>query len=451
MTFEKYRPLENSLLTFHNYIPNFLKGTDNPREYLERCLAQIDLLESKVKAFVVMNIESARKIADASTKRYQAGKPLSVVDGMPFGVKDLYETIDMKTQMNSRVYKDWQGIRDSAHAFSLRQGGAIILGKTSTTEFGMATPPPTRNPYNYDKTAGGSSSGSSAAVGAAMIPAASGSQVRGSIVRPAGYCANFALKPTFGAINRGGGHSLAPSQSVLGVHAGSLEDCWSTAFYISSHAGGDAGCPGLFGNPTIAESKNPGAIIRLDSIGWDSTTDSTKEAFETFLEKLNLRGIKIISRKDDDRIEKFEEALREIPDFLFRMLGYESRWPLKDYQLSHPESLSQKMMDSLELGLSVSVDDYRSILKQRQKLRDLQISLKEIAGSFLLLCSCDPPPDYPYIGDPVYGDVSSTLGTPAFSLPFIEVDGLPVGIQYMGYPGEDYQLACNSKWMKENL
>ena len=89
MTLEKYRPLENSLLTFHDYIPRFLNGTDNPREYLERCLAQIDLLEPKVKAFVVMNIDSARKTADASTQRYQAGKPLSVVDGMPFGVKDL--------------------------------------------------------------------------------------------------------------------------------------------------------------------------------------------------------------------------------------------------------------------------------------------------------------------------------------------------------------------------
>ena len=284
MNSEKYRPFKNSLLTFHDHIPSFLDGTDNPREYLERCLAQIDLLESKVKAFVVMNVESARKAADESSKRYQDGKPLSIIDGMPFGVKDLYETIDMKTQMNSPVYKDWQGIRDSAHAFSLRQGGAVILGKTATTEFGMATPPPTRNPYNYDKTAGGSSSGSSAAVGASMIPAASGSQVRGSIVRPAGYCANFALKPTFGAINRGGGHSLAPSQSVLGVHAGSLEDCWSTAFYISSNAGGDAGCPGLFGNPTIGEAKNPGTIIRLDSIGWDTTTDSTKESFEVFLE-----------------------------------------------------------------------------------------------------------------------------------------------------------------------
>ena len=451
MSSNVYRPLENPLLTFHNHIPNFLSGKDNPREYLERCLSQIDLLEPKVKAFVVLNIESARKAADASSKRYVDGKPLSIVDGMPFGVKDLYETIDMKTQMNSPVYKDWKGIRDSAHAFALRQGGAVILGKTATTEFGMATPPPTRNPFNYGKTAGGSSSGSSAAVGASMIPAASGSQVRGSIVRPAGYCANFALKPTYGAINRGGGHSLAPSQSVLGVHAGSLEDCWSTAFYISSQAGGDAGCPGLFGNPTIGLSNKPDKVIRLDSIGWDVTTSATKDAFEVFLEKLIANGVEIISRKDDERIEKFEEALYEIPDYLFRMLGYESRWPLQDYQFSHPKSLSQKMLDSLELGLSVSVEDYRSILKQRQKLRDMQITLKEIAGSFLLLCSCDPPPDYPYIGDPVYGDVSSTLGAPAFSLPLIEVEGLPVGVQYMGYSGDDYQLACNSKWIIETF
>ncbi|MED5580209.1 MAG: amidase [Nitrospinota bacterium] len=451
MSSSVYNPLEQSLLTFHNYIPNFCNGKDTPRDYLERCLEKIDLLEPKVNAFVVMNIESARSAADASSKRYRDGKPLSIVDGMPFGVKDLYETIDMKTQMNSPVYEDWEGIRDSAHAFVLRKGGSVILGKTATTEFGMASPPPTRNPFNYDKTAGGSSSGSSAAVGASMIPAASGSQVRGSIVRPAGYCANFALKPTFGAINRGGGHSLAPSQSVLGVHAGSLEDCWSTAFYISSQAGGDAGCPGLFGNPTIEKPIKPDKIIRIDSIGWDSTTDSTKEAFEGFLQKLITNGVEIISRKDDERVEKFEEALYEIPDYLFRMLAYESRWPLQDYNLSQPGTLSQKMLDSLELGLSVSVEDYRLILKRRQKLRDLQKSVSEIAGSFLLLCSCDPPPDYPYIGDPVYGDVSSTLGAPSFSLPFLEVEGLPVGVQYMGFPGDDYRIASHSKWMIEVL
>jgi Asp-tRNA(Asn)/Glu-tRNA(Gln) amidotransferase A subunit family amidase len=447
----EYDPRTVRLLSFHDAIPRFLDGSDTPRAYLERCLETIEAREPEVKAFVCMNIEGARADADASSKRYQNGRPLSLVDGMPFGVKDLYETVDMPTQMNSPVYAGWQGIRDSAHVYALRLGGAIILGKTTTTEFGSAASPPTRNPFDITRTAGGSSSGSSAAIGARMLPAASGSQVRGSIVRPAGYCANYALKPTFGALNRGGGHSTSPSQSVLGVHAGTLEDCWRTAFYISSTAGGDPGYPGLFGEPTLGSAKMPRRLMRLDSFGWNATTEATKAAFEHFLGELARHGVEIISRRDDPRLEDFEQALYHIPDFAFDMLRYEARWPLGDYHDRFPGALSAPMVQGLEQGRRVTVEQYRQILAQRAELRAKHMALKGMADAFVLLCSQDPPPPAPYIGDPVYGDVSSCLGAPAFSLPMLAVEGLPVGLQYMGWPDGDYDLACQSRWLVETF
>ena len=448
-TTTEYDPCTHRLLSFHDHIEAFEDGSDTPRAYLERCLEVIDSLEGEVNAFAAMNIEGARAAADASTARYKAMQALSRLDGMPFGVKDLYETVDMPTQMNSPKYLGWQGNRDAAHVFALRRGGAVLLGKTTTTEFGAGAPPPTRNPFDTRKTAGGSSSGSSAAVGARMLPAASGSQVRGSIVRPAGYCANFALKPSIGMLNKGGGHSLAPSQSVLGVHAGSLEDCWRTAYYISSQAGGDAGYPGLLGDPVLGTTRKPKRLIRLESAGWEGTTGVTKAAFEAALAKMSDTGIEIVSRLDNPKVEALEAALAKIPDLLPGLLGFESKWPMADYETTSPGCLGEKMQRMLQAGEALTIEDYRERLAIRVEVRAAQDALKGSADAFVLLCSQDPPPDYPEIGHTVYGDVSSTLGAPAFALPLLVVEGLPVGLQYMGWPGDDFALACQSRWMMD--
>jgi len=444
-----YDPRSHSLLSFHDRLPAFEDRSDTPRAYLERCLSVIDALEGEVKAFAALNIEGARAAADDSTARYKEGRARSPVDGMPFGVKDLYETIDMPTQMNSPKYDGWQGNRDSAHVFAMREGGAVILGKTTTTEFGAGAAPPTRNPFDTSKTAGGSSSGSSAAVGAGMLPAASGSQVRGSIVRPAGYCANYALKPSYGALNRGGAHALAPSQSVLGVHAGTLEDCWRTAFYISNTAGGDPGTSGLIGSPKLDDPRTPKRLVRLETAGWAETTEATKAAFEVYLGEVRNQGVAIVDRTTDAGVEALEQALTRVPDLLPGLLGFEAKWPMADYEKSSPGVLGEKMQRMLKSGRDITIERYRELLAVRSDIRAAQESLRGHADAFVLLCSQDPPPDFPEIGDTVYGDVSSTLGAPAFVLPVLAVEGLPVGILLMGWPGDDFALTGLSRWLMD--
>src|SRR4029077_2268527 len=149
-----------------------------------------------VKAFVVLNETGARAAADASTVRWKEGRPLSAIDGMPIAIKDLLETKDMPTQMGCEAYRGNFPKRDNAAVWALRQAGAVVLGKTVTAELGGAHPPATTNPFDAARTPGGSSSGSAAAVAARMTPAALGTQVGGSIIRPAAYCGNVALKPT---------------------------------------------------------------------------------------------------------------------------------------------------------------------------------------------------------------------------------------------------------------
>ena len=446
-----YDPKTVNLLTFYDAITAFKEEADTPIGYLERCLETIDNREPEVQAFVVMNIDGARQAAIESTARYKTNRPLSLVDGMPVCIKDLFETADMPTQMNSPIYAGWQSKRDAAHVYALRRGGAVIVGKTVTTEFGQATPGPTRNPFDSTRTPGGSSSGTSAAVGAAMVPAGTGSQVRGSIQRPAGYCGNYALKPTFGALNRGGGHSMSPSQSVLGTHAGSLEDCWRTAFHISSTIGGDAGHPGLFGEPILANSVKPSRLARLDTPGWPETEGETKEIFERFITEVDAQGVEVVSRSDDQRIEILEKALETVPAFMFDIFAYEMLWPTWGYRDKGQDYLSAAIHERLERGEKMGPRDYRDRLEKREELRRIFAALNGTFDGYLTLSAKGPPPVGMAVGDPVYGDMSSCLGAPAINLPLLADRGLPMGIQLLGHPHGDYELSLRGKWFVDTF
>ncbi|MCH9675835.1 MAG: amidase, partial [Gammaproteobacteria bacterium] len=205
----------------------FANKEDSPSAFLEQCIDAIAKRENDVKAFVDTDIDAARAQAQESTKRWEAGQQLSAIDGMPIGVKDIMETATMVTEQGSALFKNWRSGRDCAAVAALREAGAIVLGKTVTTEFASSHPGPTRNPLDLSRTPGGSSSGSAAAVASAMLPCALGSQVVGSTIRPASYCGTFGFKPSVGGLNRGGSFD-GLSQSCTGVISASLDDAWLT-------------------------------------------------------------------------------------------------------------------------------------------------------------------------------------------------------------------------------
>ena len=189
-----YDPTTYEPLTFHDAAQRFKTGEDSPQDFLERCLATIEEREPVVQAFSHLNPELARASAEASAQRWAAGQPLSPIDGMPIGIKDLLETKDMPTEFGCDAFRGNFPQRDNAAVWALRQAGAVILGKTVTAELGGSQPGPTTNPFDPQRSPGGSSSGSAAAVAARMLPAAIGSQVGGSIIRPAAYCGNRRLE-----------------------------------------------------------------------------------------------------------------------------------------------------------------------------------------------------------------------------------------------------------------
>src|SRR5215470_8823626 len=277
-----YDPRTFRALTFHDAVAGFRSGADTPRAYLERCLETIEKRDSVVRAFVALNTDGARAAADASTTRWKDRRPLSPIDGLPIGIKDLLETKDMPTEMGCAAYRGNFPKRDNAAVWALRQAGAIILAKTATAEIGGSHPGPTTNPFDPARTPGGSSSGSAAAVAARMVPAAIGTQVGGSIIRPAAFCGNIALKPTQGGINRG--ERQATSMSTHGVHAGSIEDMWQVAIEIARRAGGDRGCLGLIGPSGAPAAVKPERLIVLETEGWAELDALSKSAFATMLD-----------------------------------------------------------------------------------------------------------------------------------------------------------------------
>ncbi|MGA9428518.1 MAG: amidase family protein, partial [Xanthobacteraceae bacterium] len=221
----------------------FASGAQTPRQFLERSLELLDTWEPQIGAFVATALPAARDAADRSAERWRTGRQLSAIDGMPVGIKDIIETVDMPTQMGSPLFDGWRSEKDSASVRALRDAGAVILGKTVTTEFAASEPRGTRNPWNTAHSPGGSSSGSAAAVGAGIVSAALGTQVIGSTIRPASFCGCVGFKPSVNALNREGSHDYQ-SQSCTGVLGASLADVWQVAHEIVARVGGDAGTPG---------------------------------------------------------------------------------------------------------------------------------------------------------------------------------------------------------------
>ncbi len=445
-----YDPTEYRLRSFHDAVSGFLDGTTTPRAYLEECLEIIDSREPVLKAFVNRNVEGARVAADASAARYRAGKPLSPVDGMPIGIKDLFETRDMPVEMGSPIWKGHQSFRDAAHVHALREAGAVIVGKTVTTEFGMSHPGPTTNPFDAERTPGGSSSGSAAAVGARMLPAAIGSQVVGSIIRPAGFCGNVAIKPTFGALNRGGGHS-ALSQSHLGVHAGSLEDAWAVVHAIHQGAGGDPGQPGLFGDEVLAPATRPKQLARLATDGWAETDADTRKAFEAVIARLAGEGVAILDAADHPAIAAFETAIAGARQLCHELCEHELRWPLNVYRDMGPGKLSDHIRGRLERGETMTADRYRDCLARREVVKARLAELEQVVDGMVTLSQPGiAPKGLDSTGDPVFNAPASVSGGPAFSLPLMAVDGMPLGFQLMGFAHGDARTAGIARWMLES-
>ena len=430
--------IPTKLTSFIHQQQAFLRLEDTPTDFLHRCLEVIDQRESHIHAFVALDREGAELAAVASSARWKSGSPLSPVDGMPVGIKDVIETANMPTGQGSAQFSGTRTGRDAAAVLALREAGAIILGKTVTTEFAATHPGETRNPCDLERTPGGSSSGSAAAVSAGMLPAALGTQVVGSIIRPASYCGVYGFKPSFGSLNRGGSNDQL-SQSCLGVLGASIDDVRAVAAEIALRVGGDPGHPAL--HLTTESNVRPTTLAVLNFVIPTDVGLAEREAFAVLCKRLQDCGLRLIYSDSAPDLKQLDQSLLNAFTETRRIITWESIWPLREYAQSPNPRLSADTLARVEGGRCMTPTDYLAALKQRNSVRAIS---NEVLGAYDAVISLAAtgvaPIGITSTGNPRLNVAASYLGTPVVSLPVMRVEGLPLGLQVMGHPGSDSAL-----------
>src|SRR5262245_46156517 len=427
----------------------FAAGDDNPREFLERGLKELDRWEPKIGAFVNLNIPAARAAADQATARWRAGKPLSAIDGIPMGIKDVIETADMPTELGSPLFAGWRSWKDAASVGALRAAGAVIVGKTVTTEFAMSYPRGTRNPWNLAHTPGGSSSGSAAAVAAGIISAGLGTQVIGSTLRPASFCGVYGYKPSVHALNRTGSHDYQ-SQSCTGILAASLADAWQVAYEIAVRAGGDPGWPGLVGPECAPPARKPRRLAFLETAGWAVAGAPAKQCMEDALARIKAAGVEVLTRKTHAMVDAIEPDIAGALELSTRINDFEMRGFIQSCADRDIDKLSPVVRERLPKAAALTIVDYRADLVKRDEIRAAYTELAADCDACVTLGATGPAPEGLGSTGITQSNVpASLLGIPAVTLPVFSVAGLPLGLQVMGFADRDADAFAIAAWLRD--
>ncbi|MBI37639.1 MAG: amidase [Alphaproteobacteria bacterium] len=398
---------------------------------IEALLSRIKEREKTVKAWAYIDPDI---ILDQARKSDQSGS-LGLLHGVPLGIKDIIDTCDMPTQMGSPIYIDHQPLRDASCVALTRSAGALIMGKTVSTEFAGSFPGPTSNPHNPERTPGGSSSGSAAAVADYMIPVAFGTQTGSSILRPSSYCGIIGYKPTFGRFNISGIKPAAQSLDTLGLHVRNLEDIQLFTSVLINRSFKPLESPSYF--PKIG-------ICRTEL--WDYALPETKLALESAATNLEKSGAKVSDIKTPNSFKGLEEARILINCYeRSRHMVYE--WN------EHRASLSEPFQDVISAGLNMSYDDYSTAMKQTEKC--LNESNNMFQNLDLIIAPCvdgEAQLGLDFSGNPRFSGLWTAIRLPTLNLPtHTGPNGLPVSIQLVGkYRGDDKLLGI-AKWVLQTL
>jgi len=285
-----------------------------------------------------------------------------------------------------------------------------------------------------------------------MLPVASGSQVRGSIVRPASLCGVIGNKPTFGAVHPGGGFGGTPSAGHVGMLAGSLVDCWQVTHYIANTVGGAPGHPGLYGGPALPPPRRPRRLLRQYTIGWEKTDEASRAAFDAFLGRLGAAGVEIVEPRGDADCASYEKLTCEANQVLFDIMAWEGRWPLLYVVERRPQDHGPNVLGPMERTRKMTLEEYRVALGRREQLRAAHRALAGRVDGFITLAHIGPAQlGLPPVGTPWYNDASSVVGAPTYSLPLMAIEDVPLGVQLMGFEHGDQDLTAVASWMLETL
>jgi amidase len=403
-------------------------GTLTARAYCESCLARFRANEAVIKAWVVLDQDRARGIAATRDVRDAQG-PLH---GIPVGVKDLFDTDDLPTEMGSPAFVGNQPTRNAQVVERIVAAGGYALGKTVTTEFAFMHPAETRNPWNPRHTPGGSSSGSAAAVAAGHVPVAIGTQTNGSVIRPAAYCGVVGFKPTLDTLPIQGALPFAQTLDHVGVFARSVADAAYFMAYLAE--------PGTFSAEVDALSRPPKVAV-LPRFPWNSAERDAAAQLQATLGRLAAAGTEVQAL---DLPEEFDDAKRVHRTIMY----YEGAREHAPRQAVHRRVFSAELNAAIDEGLATSHDEYRAALAKRASLTEMALDLFADCDAIASLPAPGAAPArLDMTGDPSFCTLWTLLGFPAVTIPTGLSDaGLPYGIQLAGPAREDTRLLRVALW-----
>ena len=422
------------------------EGSLRAVDLVRACLARIEEAEPNVGAWAWLDGDYALAQAERLDQWRQAGRPVGPLHGLPVGLKDIIDTKGIPTENGTAIDAGRVPKADAWIVSRLRAAGAIILGKTVTTECAFMQPGKTRNPHDPTHTPGGSSQGSAAAVGAGMVPLAIGTQTGGSVIRPASFCGIVGMKPSFGLIPRTGILPQSPFLDTVGVFARSIEDCALLAEVLAGH---DPADPATEPMPTprlleVARSRPPvqPAFAFVKPPGWEDADPQMKEALEELVSVLGdvcaevpLPGLEDIA------------ALRQKINFAEMAKCY---YPL---ERRGRDLMSEKLKAAIDEGKSVLARDYIAALDWRDVMNG---ALKAVFTRFdVILCPAaagPAPKGLEDTGSAIFNGLWTLSGVPAVTLPlFTAENGLPIGVQLVGPRGDDARLLRTARWLADHL
>ena len=436
-------------LTAADALNRITRGDLTSEALVQACLERIEQRDGALQAWQYLDPDYALRQARACDQSQQDGKPLGRLHGLPVGIKDIIDTHDMPTENGTPFYKGHQPGQDARCVALLRQAGAVIMGKTVTTELASLAPSKSRNPVNPAHTPGGSSAGSGAAVGANMVPLALGTQTGGSVIRPASFCGIYGLKPTVGFVPRAGVTMQSHTLDTVGVYGRSLEDLALISDVLSEQEPGDAfsyarAAPRLseaFADQTDARSAAPLKLAFWKTPNWDVACHQARDAIEAVATKLgeHCRAVEIAAAQNVSIDHKVIQAAENAHYY----------GPLYDRDKS---LFTDLLRGRMEAAFEVSARAYLGAVQRRDDHYAAVSEVLDRHDAILCLSAAGPAPHgYTSTGDPIFNGLWTYLGVPCISLPLLTVDGMPLGLQLVGKRREEAKLLRTARWFEGQI
>jgi aspartyl-tRNA(Asn)/glutamyl-tRNA(Gln) amidotransferase subunit A len=434
--------------SIHGALQDIRNGLLSPVALLEQCLKGIEAYEARIRAWVVVDRQGAKAQAERAAEEIRGGNYRGPLHGIPIGIKDIIDVADLPTAAGYRPWAQNVARRDATVVARLREAGAVILGKLSTTQFASFDPSPTRNPWNISRTPGGSSSGSAAAVACGMCFAALGSQTGGSITRPASYCGVPACKPTYGRVSVDGVLPLAPSMDHVGPMATCVRDL---ATVLQAIAGPDPWGPGSSLRPVpnylahIDRESQPPRLGRLRGLFDERAEPCMHEMMDSTCDKLASQGAAICERA-------LPAAFSEVIPRHRTVMAVEAAAYHKERLARTPEEYGPNITSLLTEGLACSAVDYARCKEHQAELSRAMGACFEDVDALIMPATTGPAPDIKATGDPAFNSPWSYTGLPVVSIPAgWTADRMPLAIQLVGPRFGESELLAVAAWCESTL